>query len=128
MTQHIIVSGSSITDDGPWPTWATWLSRMFGWSVTNVSLRGIGNEMILLQAINAAKKVDSGTVTIMVPLTSVDKWDWYVQRDDIIKDIDRQKHPTRRLDPRDPYGFWCTGSWFPEWKQHYGDNYLSVGG
>jgi len=124
--QHVVISGSSTTEATPWPTWATWAKSIFGWSsVTDISARGLGNEAIVLKAIHTASKLE-GNVFVIVQLTPVDKWDWYVQNPELVKKIDQEKHPVTRLASTDPAGFWCTGSWFPLWKQHYQEHYLST--
>ena len=48
----IIISGSSITNDLVWPTWATWITELYGLTnVRNLSVKGLGNKAIILKAI-----------------------------------------------------------------------------
>lgn len=122
----IVISGSSTTEDTPWPTWATWATSIYNWTnVVNKSAPGLGNEVIILKALHAAS-ISPGPVFLIVQLTSVDKWDWYVDKPDLVNRINKEKHPIIKFDSHDESGFWCTGSWFPLWKQHYQENYLSV--
>lgn len=120
----VIVAGSSITTDTAWPTWATWLERRYQPPLTNVSVKGMGNELILLRAVQAAQQYQSPL--IVVQLTSVDKWDWHVEDSKLIDQINQEKHPIISLNPKEPHGFWSTGSHFPLWKQHYGENYFGI--
>ena len=122
----IILAGSSITEDSPWPTWATWTTKMFGWTnVDNVSVRGLGNEVIILKAIQAAKMATE-PVFITIQLTSVDKWDWYVQDPTVVRELSSEKHAICHLDKHDKSGFWSTGSHFPLRKEYYRENYFSL--
>ena len=122
----VIFSGTSVTNDQAWPTWATWIKRHYGFkNVIDQSARGIGNEVILNRAVDAAFKA-SGDVYLLVQLTSVDKWDWYIQDAELMKKIQLEKHPGILVDKNDQYGYWCTGSHFPLWKEHYKDNYFSI--
>lgn len=124
-TEPIIISGSSITNDQPWPTWATWVRKLYGLrNVIDVSTKGLGNKAIILNAINQAADRDPGLIVLQ--LTSVDKWDWYVQNDDKCLSLEKEKHPIFKLNPNELKGFWCTGSHFPLWKKHYLDHYFSM--
>jgi hypothetical protein len=124
--QTVIISGSSITEDSPWPTWATWSTKIFNWrNVVNVSVRGLGNEVILLKALQAAEQ-SPGKKFIIVQLTSVDKWDWYVQNSDRVAELDKEKHPIVKLNASDAFGYWSTGSHFPNRKEHYRNEYFSI--
>jgi hypothetical protein len=121
----VVVSGASITNDSTWPTWATWVKHRYGLTnITNVSVKGIGNELILLKAIHAAKQLINPV--IVVQLTNVDKWDWYVDNPKLITKINQEKHPITRLSNSDANGFWSTGSHFPLWKEYYKNNYYSI--
>lgn len=123
--RNIVISGSSITDDKPWATWATWISRRYGSSnIINTSTKGIGNEVILLKAVQEAKKQPNPLV--IVQLTSVDKWDWFVEQQELVNKFINEKHPLLRLQPNDTAGFWSTGSHFPSWKQHWREHYFSL--
>lgn len=122
---NIIVSGSSITDTTAWPTWASWVSyRYQPTEFVNCGIKGIGNELILLKAVEEAKKhVDP---VLIVQLTNIDKWDWYVEDKELVKLISQEKHTLLPLSPIDSHGFWSTGSHFPKWKKYYKDNYFSL--
>jgi len=56
-------------------------------------------------------------------LTNVDKFDWYVEGQ-TYHDLAQQKH--RPIAVSEHSGFWCTGSWFPEQKSIYKDNFYSL--
>jgi len=90
----------------------------------NTSVKGIGNEVILLKAIQQAKKYANPVV--IVQLTNVDKWDWHVEHPDLAEKISHERHPLTKLDSAESSGFWSTGSHFPLWKQHYKENYFSI--
>ena len=121
----VIVAGSSITTDTAWPTWASWLERRYQPNqLVNVSVKGMGNELILLRAVRAAQQCS--TPMIVVQLTSVDKWDWHIENPKLINKINQEKHPIISLDANESHGFWSTGSHFPLWKQHYGEHYFGL--
>lgn len=123
--RSIIVSGSSITDTTAWPTWATWVKHRYNpLDFVNCGVKGIGNELILIKAINEAKKHINPL--IIVQLTNVDKWDWYVEDNRLTKLLTQEKHSLLTLSPSDSYGFWSTGSHFPKWKEYYKNNYFSL--
>jgi hypothetical protein len=123
--RNVIVSGSSITDTTVWPTWATYVKHRYSPAqFINCGVKGIGNELILLRAIKEAKKYTDPL--IIVQLTNVDKWDWYVEDNNLTKLLDQEKHSLLRLSPDDTHGFWSTGSHFPKWKKYYKDNYFSL--
>ena len=122
----IIISGSSITNDSAWPTWATWIKELYGLiNVNDLSAKGVGNKTIILRAIRAALICDKSPL-IILQLTSIDKWDWYVENPSIVNSLEKEKHPILFLDAKDAYGFWCTGSHFPLWKEHYKENYFGL--
>lgn len=126
MNDTVIISGSSITDDQSWPTWATWVKKVYGLkNVVDCSERGVGNEVILLKAVQQAQRT-TGDRILIVQLTSVDKWDWYVEDRNLFSKIHQQKHPGIKVTPNDSTGYWCTGSHFPEWKEYYYQNYFSI--
>jgi hypothetical protein len=121
----IIVAGSSITTDTSWPTWATWIEKRYQpQKIINVSTKGMGNELILIKAVQAAQQCQHPL--IVVQLTSVDKWDWYVENTNLTSQLNQEKHPIIRLASDDAHGFWSTGSHFPLWKQHYSEHYFSL--
>ena len=123
--RNIIISGSSITETTAWPTWATWIDRRYCPSTfVNVGHKGLGNELILLKAVEQAKKHKDPL--LIVQLTNVDKWDWYVEDSELIKTINQEKHPIVNFDNYQDYGFWSTGSHFPKWKEYYKENYFSL--
>ena len=122
---EIVIGGSSITDAMPWPTWASWANRRYATSVFhNTSVKGTGNEAIIMRAINRAQRCHDPIV--IVQLTNVDKWDWYVENPDLVAQLNREKHPLILLQHGDLQGFWSTGSHFPLWKQYYKDHYYSL--
>jgi len=121
----VIVSGSSLTDTTAWPTWATWVDfRYQPAQLINCGTKGIGNELIILKTIQEAKKHTNPL--LIVQLTNVDKWDWYVEDRNLAQLISQEKHPLVKLSPTDQQGFWSTGSHFPLWKEYYRDNYFSM--
>ena len=124
--QKIVIAGSSTTEDSAWPTWATWTSKAFDFkNVTNVSGKGRGNELIITTAIQAAQK-ESGDTFILLQLTSVDKWDWYIQDDSKLQELSQEKHPLMKLHHDDSSAFWSTGCHFPKYKKYFEDHYLSL--
>jgi len=123
--RNIIISGSSITETIAWPTWATWITRRYcPTTFVNVGHKGLGNELILLRAVEQAKKYNNPL--LLVQLTNVDKWDWYVDDSELIKEINQEKHPIVRFGHEQNQGFWSTGSHFPKWKDYYKENYFSL--
>lgn len=126
LNNHVIISGSSITNDSAWPTWATWAKLLYGWNnVTDLSQKGLGNKVIILNALKAAAESEEPPM-IILQLTSVDKWDWYIENQNVIAELSEEKHPVILLDPLDKCGFWSTGSHFPLGKDYYKENYLSL--
>ena len=122
--KNIIVSGSSITDDTAWPTWYNWIKRRFDLrNAKNISVKGLGNEAIILHAVAEAEHTTNPY--IIIQLTSVDKWDWYVEDKNLINILEKEKHPINRIN-NDEFGFWSTGSHFPLFKEHFKSNYFSV--
>jgi hypothetical protein len=126
LPETVIISGSSITNDHAWPTWATWVRKSYNFkNVIDLSMRGAGNEVILTKTIDRARSTP-GKVFLIVQLTSVDKWDWYVPDPALMKQIQKEKHPGILIQPDDKVGYWCTGSHFPLWKEYYQQHYLSI--
>ena len=122
---HIVISGSSISDENTWPNYVTWIQKIYGWSnMINVSRRGLGNKTIILNAVNHARTLE-GNIFLILQLTSIDKWDWYVESDDKVIVLKKEKHSIVHIDKQDPHGFWCTGSHFPLWKEIYLQNFYS---
>ena len=123
--RSVVVSGSSITNDQPWPTWATWvMHRYSGNNFVDVSQKGLGNEAIITRAVAQAQSIENPL--IIVQLTNVDKWDWYVEDPVLLKQLGQEKHKVSCILPTDTSGFWSTGSHFPEWKSYYQKHYLSL--
>lgn len=121
----VIISGASITNDSAWPTWATWVKKRYEFkNVVDVSVKGLGNEAIILKAVYTALKFSNPL--ILVQLTNVDKWDWYVDDLTLIESINKEKHPITPIADFDSSGFWSTGSHFPVWKEYYKNNYYSL--
>jgi hypothetical protein len=124
-SRDVIIGGSSITNSSPWPTWASWIMKRYASSnFVNTSVKGTGNEVIILKAIQEAKKYANPVV--IVQLTNVDKWDWYVEHPDLAEKISHERHPLTKLDTAESSGFWSTGSHFPLWKQYYKENYFGI--
>lgn len=125
MNRNVIIGGSSITDSHPWPTWATWVQQCYSSdNFLNTSIKGAGNEVILMRALQKAKQVSEPI--IIVQLTNVDKWDWYIENSDLARSIIHEKHPLQKLESSDGGGFWCTGSHFPTHKQYFQEHYFSL--
>jgi len=116
----IIVSGASITDS-PWFTWANFLGLESGITPLNLCCRGAGNEYIVSSIARHSALLDANTL-VVVMLTSVDKFDWYVEGEQFIE-LQTEKH--RPLAVSASSGFWSTGSWFPQKKQSYQELYYT---
>lgn len=117
---HIVTLGASITDS-QWWTWKDFLEMDSGLKLTNLAIRGCGNEFMVHHLINNSKRLDERSVVIIM-FTNVDKFDWYVHPD-TFRLLSEEKH--KPIDFGNQHGFWCTGSWFPEQKQVYKDNFYS---
>jgi hypothetical protein len=113
---QLIVLGASITAS-PWMTWADFLEIESAMSVINLSSKGIGNEFMMQSLANVRDRLDDRTL-VLVMLTNIDKWDWYVQGDQLHA-LRQEKHSPKLIS--DNSGFWCTGSWFPGNKKIYQD-------
>lgn len=121
----IVIAGSSVTADEAWPTWATWFRKLsLNIAIHDVSVKGLGNEAIITKALHTAQQFDRPM--IIIQLTSVDKWDWYVENHDLCDTMRRQKHTVTRLRDTDRHGYWSTGSHFPLWKEYYGQHYFGL--
>jgi hypothetical protein len=124
--KNLIISGSSISNDDAWPVWSTFVKRKYTFkNIVDVNTRGAGNEVILTKAITEANKIKQDLM-VVVQLTSVDKWDWYVQDPNLVTNIQNEKHPGTKINSDDKNIFWCTGSHFPLWKEYYKKNYYSL--
>lgn len=120
----IIVAGSSITDCQTWPTWSYYMQKVFEWpTIIDTSVKGLGNEHILFRAVDRAQQVDNPF--LLVQLTSIDKWDWYVDQPEIVQKLSEQKHPLISVHKDAAGGFWSTGSHFPLYKEYFRQNYYS---
>jgi len=120
-----IFTGASATNS-PWPSWKDFVVTRYGLdNVVENAYRGVGNEFMIDSTIHQCKKVKNPFVMIM--MTMVDKWDWYVEDAELAAKISREeKHPLRDLNgDQSPSGFWSTGSWFPEYKADYKKLYYS---
>lgn len=122
--RNIVLGGSSVTDAGAWPTWATWLQKRYEARFIDVSVKGLGNESIITKAVCQAQVLDNPL--LIVQLTNVDKWDWYVENPAMIEQLNQEKHQITKISLEDTAGFWGTGSHFPKWKTHYRTHYFGL--
>lgn len=116
----IIVGGASISNS-PWFTWVDFLSAESNIVPVNLSQKGAGNEYIVSSIVENFDSLDSETL-VVVMLTSIDKFDWYVQ-DEQFLELKEEKHSPIPIS--DSSGFWSTGVWFPSKKAHYFDQYYT---
>lgn len=123
---QVIISGASTTSS-PWPTWSDVIKDRYRANWLDVSQKGMGNEAIILRALRAAfeNKNANTEIMIIIMLTNVDKWDWYVNSDLLLNKFNKEKHTITKLHPTDKGGFWCTGSWFPLDKETFKDKYYN---
>jgi hypothetical protein len=56
-------------------------------------------------------------------MTNVDKFDWYVEGA-AYHQLEKQKHQPIAISANS--GFWCTGSWFPDKKNIFRENFYSL--
>jgi hypothetical protein len=120
-----IFSGASISQT-PWPCWKDFIVTRYGLkNIVDNAYRGVGNEFMVESTIHHCNKASNPYVMIM--FTMFDKWDWFVEDPILAKKINQeQRHPLRDLDgEQSTSGYWSTGSWFPEYKEHYLENYYS---
>lgn len=121
---RIIISGASNTSN-LWPTWATIIQERYKADWIDVSRKGLGNEAIILRALSTAWQNKNDTpLTIIIMLTNIDKWDWYVDDLELLKKFNKEKHSITSINDSIG-GFWCTGSWFPLEKKLFEENYYS---
>jgi len=121
----LIVHGTSITDSTHWPTWATWIHRGYAFdNLIDLSQKGIGNEILLSQSIKKAYTVENPF--LVVQLTCFDKWDWYVENNHLVTELDKEKHKVIRVSQDSEHGYWSTGSHFPLYKSEYREKYFSL--
>lgn len=124
--KKLIVSGASNTN-APWPTWVDFVKESYICKIFDVSKKGMGNEAIITTSLHEAMKKSnvSDEITIIIMLTSIDKWDWYVDNYHISKKLSKEKHNVTKLNSKSHKGFWCTGSHFPLYKKYFKKNYYS---
>lgn len=122
----LIISGASNTI-GPWPTWADLVCDRYEGTAYNVAVKGLGNEAIITRALHEAERVKDidGETLILVMLTTIDKWDWYVDDPVLLEKYSKEKHTISKLTEDAPGGFWGTGIWFPMEKAIYKENFYS---
>jgi hypothetical protein len=118
---NIVVLGASITNSS-WLTWKDFLEIESNLPVRNLSIRGVGNEFMTVAILKNLEFITAGTL-VTVMLTNVDKFDWYVEGN-AYHELTEQKH--RPIAISEHSGFWCTGSWFPEKKSIFKDNFYSL--
>lgn len=126
-TSKLIVSGASTVKDIAWPTWLTFIKKVYGLTdndVVDVSAYGLGNEAIILKAINSA--LQEKNPYVIIQLTQIDKWDWYVEDQTTVSILNNEKHPISKLNKTDDFGFWSTGSHFPLMKEYFQENYFGL--
>jgi hypothetical protein len=122
---NVIFTGASATNS-PWPSWKDFVITRYGLNnIIENAYRGVGNEFMVDSTIHQCKKVKDPFVMIM--LTMVDKWDWFVTDPELSAKISaEEKHPLRDLDgSQESSGYWSTGVWFPKYKEYYKEHYYS---
>jgi hypothetical protein len=119
-TNKIIASGASISDS-PWFTWIDFLEQESGISVTNLCHRGAGNECIVTSLAQHSHMLDSNSLVVIM-FTNIDKFDWYVEKEQF-EELQKEKHPPYSIGTRS--GFWSTGSWFPNKKKLFQENFYN---
>jgi hypothetical protein len=126
MNDHdVIFSGGSITDS-VWLSWKDFVIDRYRLNKhTNNAYRGVGNEYIMHSTLSYCNSVPNPLAIVM--LTNIDKWDWFVEDQDLGNTITREeRHPVRDVNGNTACeGFWSTGSWFPSHKTYFGLNYYS---
>ena len=121
--KELIISGGSITHGG-WNTWKDFVIGRYDIpTYTNLAKVGLGNESIINRAMIKASVVDDPIVIIM--LTNIDKWDWYVNDPILLSQINNERHTISPIHDGDSGGFWSTGSHFPLFKEYYKQNYYT---
>jgi hypothetical protein len=122
---RVIISGASNTSSS-WPTWATIIHERYKADWVDVSRKGMGNEAIILRALSSAWKHKKDTpLLIVVMLTNVDKWDWYIDNPILLDKFNKEKHTITTINDSIDGGFWCTGSWFPLEKELFKEKYYN---
>ena len=121
--KKLIISGGSIPHGG-WNTWKDFVVDRYNISeYHNLAKVGLGNESIINRAMIQASVVDNPIVIVM--LTNIDKWDWYVNDCNILKQVNKERHTISPIHDGDEGGFWATGSHFPLFKEYYKKNYYT---
>jgi len=118
-----VVTGGASISSMPWLTWVDIVKDRYNLDLVNTASKGLGNEAIILRTLYQAKQAKTNNVLCVVMLTNIDKWDWYVDTD--TDRFENQKHGITKLDDNHEGGFWSTGNWFPDQKQHYHDQYYN---
>jgi len=119
MIKTVITLGASITQS-PWYTWKDYLEISCGLQIIDLSKKGIGNTYMVNSLLG--QSIDSDSL-IVVMLTSIDKFDWFVEGERF-RLLQSEKHKPIKINDRS--GFWCTGSWFPEEKEIYKNTFFSL--
>jgi hypothetical protein len=124
--KKIIIGGASNTQ-GPWPTWADFVKLRYNHVFYDASKKGMGNEAIITTALKSAAKNanKNDDILLLLMLTSIDKWDWYVTDPIVFNKLNKEKHNITQLDKKDKKGFWSTGSHFPLDKSYFKEHYYS---
>jgi len=120
IVNNIIIGGASITDS-PWFTWADFLTESTKLPVVDLSSRGVGNEYIVASIVKNLNKISKNSL-VVVMLTNVDKFDWYVENAKFYE-LQKEKHQPKIISEKS--GFWCTGSWFPDDKAIFKELFYS---
>lgn len=121
----VIIGGASNTS-GPWPTWSTIIQEKYSADWVDVSRKGMGNEAIILRALRKAWEYkNTGPIMILIMLTSIDKWDWYIDNAELLEKFNKEKHTVTTLSQNSTGGFWCTGAWFPLDKEFFKEHYYN---
>jgi hypothetical protein len=118
---NILVLGASITES-PWLTWKDFLEVESNLPIRNLSIKGVGNEVMTAQLLKNLELITPNTLVIVM-FTNVDKFDWYVEGA-TYHELMQQKHQPIPISKDS--GFWSTGSWFPERKSIFKDNFYSL--
>lgn len=118
--QKIFIGGASITAS-PWFTWVDFFKHESKLPIEVFASKGCGNEYIVAKILTVRHSLGPDSL-ILVMLTNFDKWDWYVQNDQL-KSLMNEKHQPKKIGFNS--GFWCTGSWFPGLKSLFRDYFYN---
>lgn len=119
MINKIFIFGASITKS-MWWTWKDFLEIESNITAKDLSIKGAGNTYMLNSLIG--QPLDENSLVVGM-LTNVDKFDWYVEGARYHRLCDEKHAP---IPVGDDSGFWCTGSWFPDAKQLYLEQFFSL--